>query len=78
MDAIAFWKVIGEYNSATAWMQIVLMIVLVSSVILSYHLNKGWICKLALSVINLFIAVGFFATFGTEPIQYFLLFHCTC
>jgi len=71
MDASAFWNVIGEYNAATMGLQIALMIILIASVILSYTLKKGWIVKVALSAVNLFIAIGFFAAFGTEPIQHY-------
>lgn len=74
MEASAFWRIIGEYNTATAIAQAVLLLLLLSSIILSFRLKKGWICKIALAALNLFIAIAFFATFGTEPIQkYFAL-----
>jgi len=52
-------------------LQIALMIILIASVILSYVLKKGWIVKNALSAVNLFIAIGFFAIYGTETIQHY-------
>lgn len=74
MDATAFWNVIGLYNAATLWLQIVLLVLLAASLLLTCSLKKGWILKLALAAVNLFIAFGFFAAYGTEPIQrYFAL-----
>jgi len=71
MDASVFWRIIGEYNTVTSFPQAGLLIFLFVSVFLSYRLKKGWICKVALATLNLFIAIAFFAAFGTEPIQRF-------
>lgn len=71
MDATAFWQVIGQYNSITIWMQVLLLIALISGVVLTYTQKRGWVCKMALSVVNLFIGIGFFAVYGTQPIQHY-------
>lgn len=71
MDATAFWKVIGEYNSQTITVQIILMLFLVLGLILSYTGKIEWSAKLVLGVANLYIGIVFFGVFGTEPIQFF-------
>ena len=71
MDATAFWKVIGEYNSQTITVQIILMLFLVLGLILSYTGKIKWSAKLVLGVANLYIGIVFFGVFGTEPIQFF-------
>lgn len=74
MDAQAFWAVIGAYNRHTIAAQAVLLVFLAFSVILSYQRKNPWMAKFALGIANLFIAVVFFAWYGTEPIQkYFAL-----
>ena len=74
MEASSFWQIIGEYNLATFWIQIILLATLAGSVAIAYLKRKGWVCKFVLAVINLFIAFGFFLNHGTEPIQkYFAL-----
>lgn len=45
MDATAFWKVIGEYNSQTITVQIILMLFLVLGLILSYTGKIKWSAK---------------------------------
>lgn len=74
MDASIFWDIIEQYNTQTIYVQIVLVFLLAVSVDASYKLRKGWICKIMLSVLNMFIGCFFFLQFGTEPIQrYFAL-----
>lgn len=74
MDAQAFWNVIGNYNNQTWIIQIILLIFLFLSIILSYTQKIRWTAKFALGIVNLFIGIGFFAWYGTEPIQkYFAL-----
>jgi len=74
MDASIFWDIIEQYNSQTIYIQIVLFVSLAISIAVSYNIHKGWICKMVLSVLNLFIGIAFFMQFGTESIQkYFAL-----
>ena len=58
MDATAFWKVIGEYNSQTITVQIILMLFLVPGLILSYTGKIKWSAKLVLGVANLYICAA--------------------
>ncbi len=74
MDASIFWDIIEQYNTQTIYIQIVLFVSLAISFAVSCNIHKGWICKMVLSVLNLFIGIVFFVQFGTEPIQkYFAL-----
>ena len=74
MDAAVFWKVIGNYNSQTVWIQVTGVIVILISAILSYKKILNCAVKVALGLINLYIGIVFFGFYGTEPIQkYFAL-----
>lgn len=74
MDAAVFWKVIGNYNSQTAWVQVIGIILIIISSILSYKRIFNCAAKIALGLMNLYIGIVFFAFYGTEPIQkYFAL-----
>lgn len=74
MDTQIFWNVIGEYNVQTLIIQIGLFIFLISAIVVSYMHKINWSAKFALGIANLFIGFGFFALYGTEPIQkYFAL-----
>ena len=74
MNAQAFWNVIGNYNEQTKLIQIGLLIFLTLAITLSYIGKVNWAAKFALGITNLFIGIGFFAWYGTEPIQKLLLF----
>ena len=80
MDAQVFWDVIGNYNRQTWIIQIALLIFLLIAVALSYTKKIKWAAKFSLGIINLFIGIGFFAWYGTEPIQKFFAFplYITC
>lgn len=71
MDTQAFWNVIGHYNSQTWAVQAVLLILLLAAAGLSYTQRIRRAAKFALGLTNLFIALAFFARYGTEPIQKF-------
>lgn len=71
MDAAAFWKVIGAYNSQTMMVQIILTFLLVAGLVLSYTGKMKWAAKFVLGIVNLYIGIVFFGIFGTEPIQKF-------
>lgn len=74
MDTQAFWDVIGKYNSATVYLQIILLLLVAAAVVISYTGKVKWLAKAALGVENLYIAICFFADYGTQPIQrYFAL-----
>lgn len=74
MDAQAFWNVIGNYNQQTVIVQIGLFLFIVLTIVLSYMQTIKWAAKFGLGIVNLFIGFGFFALYGTEPIQkYFAL-----
>lgn len=62
---------IGHYNSQTWAVQAVLLILLLSAAGLSYTQRIRWAAKFALGITDLFIALVFFARYGTEPIQEF-------
>nr|WP_325215612.1 DUF6064 family protein [uncultured Oscillibacter sp.] len=72
MDAQVFWDVIGNYNRQTWIIQIALLIFLLIAVALSYTKKIKWAAKFSLGIINLFIGIGFFAWYGTEPILFML------
>ena len=71
MNANAFWAVIGTYNQYTWPLQVALLIVVALSLLLSYTQRIRWAATCALGIANLFIGIGFFARYGTEPIQRF-------
>lgn len=71
MNAQAFWNVIGNYNEQTKLIQIGLLIFLTLAITLSYIGKVNWAAKFALGITNLFIGIGLFAWYGTEPIQKF-------
>ncbi len=71
MDAQTFWNVIGNYNKQTWAIQIVLIIFLAFSIVLSYMQKVKWTAKFSLGIANLFIGIAFFARYGTGPIQKF-------
>lgn len=74
MDAQAFWSVIGNYNEKTWIIQMILLVFLLLAIVLSYMQKIKWAAKFSLGITNLFIGIGFFAWYGTEPIQkYFAL-----
>lgn len=74
MNATAFWDVIGNYNTQSMVFQIGMLIFLVVGFAFSYTQKVNWAAKFVLGTTNLFIAIAFFAWFGTEPIQiYFAL-----
>ena len=74
MDTQVFWNVIGNYNTQTKLIQLFLVVFTVFSIIISYIKGSAWLAKLVLGIINLFIAFGFFAWYGTEPIQKYFAF----
>ena len=74
MDAAVFWKVIGNYNSQTVWIQVTGVIVILISAILSYKKILNCAVKVALGLINLYIGIVFFGFYGTEPIQKYFAF----
>lgn len=71
MGTQVFWNVIGQYNSQTWIIQIILLIFMISAMALSYMQTVRWAAKFALGITNLFIGIVFFAWYGTEPIQKF-------
>ncbi|MFA7129928.1 MAG: DUF6064 family protein [Sphaerochaeta sp.] len=74
MDAQVFWRVIGEYNSATWSVQIALLVLLIIAVLISYKTSIRFAASFVLGILHLFIGIVFFGIFGTEPIQkYFAL-----
>ena len=74
MDTQIFWNIIGEYNAQTMMIQMGLFIFLISAIVVSYMQKINWLAKFALGITNVFISFGFFALYGTEPIQkYFAL-----
>lgn len=74
MDTQVFWNVIGNYNKQTWIIQIILLIFILAMIVLSYMQKVKWAAKFSLGIANLFIGIGFFVWYGTEPIQkYFAL-----
>jgi len=71
MDANDYWDVIGMYNQQTLIIQILLMLMLVASFIISNKTKKHWLPKVALGISTSYIGVVFFLVYGTEPIQHF-------
>lgn len=74
MDKQIFWEVIGNYNRQTWKIQIALFIFVILAIIYSYTQKEKWVAKFSLGITNIFIAIGFYAWHGIEPIQrYFAL-----
>lgn len=71
MDAKIFWQVIGQYNQQTVGVQAVLFLFLLGALALSYGQKCAWAAKAVLGVLNLFMGLGFFARYGTQPVQTF-------
>ncbi len=71
MDASVFWNVIGKYNQSTLIFQTVGFVLLLASCMSSWFSKCKWILKIILGLLNLYIALMFFAKYGTEPIQKF-------
>ena len=69
MDAQIFWNIIGNYNEQTIIVQICLFIFLIFAIVISYVQRIKWLAKFALGIANLYIAIFFFALYGTEPVQ---------
>lgn len=71
MDADAFWEVIASYNRETWPLQLLLLLFLTVMISLSYGQKVRWTAKFALGIGNLYIGIGFFAVYGTQPIQHY-------
>lgn len=74
MNVQAFWNVIGHYNEQTWIIQIILLMFIISAIALSYMQKIQWSAKFLLGITNIFIGIGFFAWYGTEPIQKYFAF----
>ena len=74
MDAKIFWDVIGNYNSNTVFIQLILLIALIFSFIISIIRKKGHLINISLGISNLYIGIAFFYIYGTEPIQKYFAF----
>jgi len=74
MDPNIFWEIIGQYNSQTIIIQIILFVLLILAFLVSYIGKIKWLIKLVLGIIILYIGILFFGYYGTENIQkYFAL-----
>ncbi len=71
MDASSFWNVIAEYNTHTLYVQGLLFLLILASLILAYTRKIYFLPKIALGITLLFIGIVFFLYYGTEPIQTF-------
>lgn len=71
MNADNFWDVIGMYNQQTWKIQLLLMVVIAASFIVSNRTKKHWLPKVALGISTSYIGIVFFLVYGTEPIQHF-------
>lgn len=71
MDAAAFWEVSASYNWETWPLQLLLLLFLTVMIFLSYGKKVRWTAKFALGIGNLYIGIGFFAAYGTQPIQHY-------
>lgn len=69
MNSQLFWNVIANYNKYTITIQILLMIFLALSLVLSYNGKIKCIAKLALGIANIYISIIFFGIYGIEPVQ---------
>ncbi len=71
MGESIFWEVIGHYNQNTVCIQCAILVMLVLASVTAFMRKKIFILLAALGIVNLFIAVGFFAVYGTQPVQRF-------
>lgn len=69
-----FWTIIGNYNSHTITIQIIVTLFLVISLILSYTGKIKWIAKFTLGIANLYVGFIFFLIFETEQIYKYTAF----
>jgi hypothetical protein len=74
MDASAFWNVISNYNSSTLIFQIILMVAIAVTAVITFKKSNGFYIKLSMGLTNLFIGFIHFGFFGTEPIQQFFAY----
>jgi len=74
MDVNIFWEIIGEYNTKTIIIQIILFVLGVFAFILSYTGKIRWIIKFTLGIIIFFIGIVHFGYYGTETIQKYFAF----
>lgn len=74
MEANVFWDIISQYNQNTWIFQVLLFCLFILSFVLAYTKKLYHYPKLALGILNVYIAIVFFLYYGTEPIQiYFAL-----
>lgn len=71
MDASVFWDIIGTYNQKTFYIQVVLFLFVIISLILSYLGVIKNLAKTAFGAVSFFIGIVFFGIYGSEAIQKF-------
>jgi hypothetical protein len=74
METNIFWDIIGQYNSQTVVIQIILFGITIFAFFLSYTGKIKWIIKFTLGITILFIGILHFWYFGTENIQKYFAF----
>ena len=74
MNADSFWKVIGNYNQSTLFVQVILGICLILAYVVARKDKLRWLPKVVYGSICIFLAIVFFLIFGTEPIQLYFAF----
>ena len=74
MNTETFWNVIANYNSATIFFQVIIVVCIIAAVILAKNEKLCWLPKVAYGCTCIYTAIVFFLVFGTEPIQFFFAF----
>lgn len=74
MNAESFWKVIGNYNQSTLFIQVILGLCFIFACVVARKDKLRWLPKVVYGSICIFLAIVFFLIFGTEPIQLYFAF----
>ncbi len=74
MSSEAFWHVIANYNSATIFLQGIILSCIIIAIILARKEKLSWLPKVVYGCTCIYMAIVFFLIFGTQPIQFFFAF----
>ncbi|PKL35627.1 MAG: hypothetical protein CVU88_07095 [Firmicutes bacterium HGW-Firmicutes-13] len=71
MNADTFWNIIAVYNGQTWIIQLIFMLLIALSFILTVRNKLQWLPKIILGIANMYMGIVFFLYYGTEPVQHY-------
>jgi len=71
MNADTFWDIIALYNRQTWIIQLIFMLLIAFSFILTIRNKLQWLPKIILGIANIYMGIVFFLYYGTEPVQHY-------